>query len=61
CVQNAYRTLLLCGHSFCRKCITNSLSIKDQCPQCRTTVPKEEKYFPTTSHILKSLGHAHII
>ncbi|XP_029910677.1 nuclear factor 7, ovary-like [Myripristis murdjan] len=47
---------LLCGHSFCRECITNSLSIKDQCPQCRTTVPKEEKYFPTTSHILKSLA-----
>uniref|UniRef100_A0A667WZG7 Uncharacterized protein n=1 Tax=Myripristis murdjan TaxID=586833 RepID=A0A667WZG7_9TELE len=47
---------LLCGHSFCRKCITNSLSIKDQCPQCRTTVPKEEKYFPTTNKILKSLA-----
>uniref|UniRef100_A0A667X6N5 Uncharacterized protein n=1 Tax=Myripristis murdjan TaxID=586833 RepID=A0A667X6N5_9TELE len=46
---------LLCGHSFCRKCITNSLSIKDQCPQCRTTVPKEEKYLPT-NHILKSLA-----
>ncbi|XP_029910668.1 nuclear factor 7, brain-like [Myripristis murdjan] len=46
---------LLCGHSFCRECITNSLSIKDKCPQCRTTVPKEEKYLPT-SHILKSLA-----
>ncbi|XP_029910664.1 nuclear factor 7, brain-like [Myripristis murdjan] len=46
---------LLCGHSFCRECITNSLSIKDQCPQCRTTVPKEEKYLPT-NHILKSLA-----
>uniref|UniRef100_UPI003AAB900E nuclear factor 7, brain-like n=1 Tax=Centroberyx gerrardi TaxID=166262 RepID=UPI003AAB900E len=46
---------LLCGHSFCRKCITSSLSAQDQCPQCRTTVPTEEKYFPTTNHILKSL------
>ncbi|XP_071391290.1 nuclear factor 7, ovary-like [Centroberyx affinis] len=47
---------LLCGHAFCRKCITSSLSTQDQCPQCRTTVPTEEKYFPTTSHILKSLA-----
>uniref|UniRef100_UPI003AADD9E0 nuclear factor 7, brain-like n=1 Tax=Centroberyx gerrardi TaxID=166262 RepID=UPI003AADD9E0 len=46
---------LLCGHAFCRKCITSSLSTQDQCPQCRTTVPTEEKYFPATSHILKSL------
>ncbi|XP_071391261.1 nuclear factor 7, ovary-like isoform X1 [Centroberyx affinis] len=46
---------LLCGHSFCRKCITICLSAQDQCPQCRTTVPTEEKYFPTTNHILKSL------
>uniref|UniRef100_A0A667XAD6 Uncharacterized protein n=1 Tax=Myripristis murdjan TaxID=586833 RepID=A0A667XAD6_9TELE len=46
---------LLCGHFFCRKCITNSLSKKDQCPQCQTTVPKEEKYLPT-NHILKSLA-----
>uniref|UniRef100_A0A667XPC0 Uncharacterized protein n=1 Tax=Myripristis murdjan TaxID=586833 RepID=A0A667XPC0_9TELE len=45
---------LLCGHSFCKECITISLSKKDQCPQCRTTVPIEEKYLPT-SHILKSL------
>uniref|UniRef100_UPI003AAAB951 uncharacterized protein n=1 Tax=Centroberyx gerrardi TaxID=166262 RepID=UPI003AAAB951 len=46
---------LLCGHSFCRKCITICLSAQDQCPQCRTTVPTEEKYLPT-SHILKSLA-----
>ncbi|XP_029910666.1 nuclear factor 7, brain-like [Myripristis murdjan] len=46
---------LLCGHSFCKECITISLSKKDQCPQCRTTVPIEEKYLPT-SHILKSLA-----
>uniref|UniRef100_A0A667XPC5 RING-type domain-containing protein n=1 Tax=Myripristis murdjan TaxID=586833 RepID=A0A667XPC5_9TELE len=39
---------LLCGHSFCRECITNSLSIKDQCPQCRTTVPKEIVSFDVT-------------
>ncbi|XP_078144269.1 nuclear factor 7, ovary-like isoform X2 [Centroberyx gerrardi] len=46
---------LLCGHSFCRKCITICLSAQDQCPQCRATVPTEEKYFPT-NHILKSLA-----
>ncbi|XP_061592917.1 zinc-binding protein A33-like [Cololabis saira] len=44
---------LLCGHSFCRECITVSLSSRRQCPQCRTTF--DETHF-TTSHILKSLA-----
>ncbi|XP_039656393.1 nuclear factor 7, brain-like [Perca fluviatilis] len=30
---------LLCGHSFCRGCITAVLSTQPQCPQCRTAVP----------------------
>ncbi|KAM4610821.1 tripartite motif containing 108 [Polymixia lowei] len=46
---------LLCGHSFCRECVTRFLSTQDQCPQCRRTVPTEEKYLPT-NHILKSLA-----
>lgn len=46
---------LLCGHSFCRECVTQSLSKRSQCPQCQTTVPTEEKYLPT-NHILKSLA-----
>ncbi|XP_076024076.1 uncharacterized protein LOC143014166 [Genypterus blacodes] len=46
---------LLCGHSFCRNCITVCLSTQDQCPQCRTNVPTEEGFLPT-NHILKSLA-----
>ncbi|XP_029995676.1 nuclear factor 7, ovary-like [Sphaeramia orbicularis] len=46
---------LLCGHSFCRKCITDCPIT--QCPQCRTSLPSPEevKCLPT-SHILKSLA-----
>lgn len=47
--------MLVCGHSFCRECITLSLSSQDQCPQCRATVPTEEKRL-LTNHILKSLA-----
>ncbi|XP_049919785.1 uncharacterized protein LOC126402121 [Epinephelus moara] len=46
---------LLCGHSFCRGCITVALSSQELCPQCRTAVPTEIKSLPT-SHILKSLA-----
>ncbi|KAF7655163.1 hypothetical protein LDENG_00059830 [Lucifuga dentata] len=45
---------LLCGHSFCRNCITVCLSSKDQCPECRTTVPTAETFLPT-NHTLKCL------
>ncbi|XP_032377943.1 zinc-binding protein A33 [Etheostoma spectabile] len=45
---------LLCGHSFCRGCITAVLSSQPQCPQCRTAVP-DVACLPT-SHILKSLA-----
>ncbi|XP_034733665.1 nuclear factor 7, brain-like [Etheostoma cragini] len=45
---------LLCGHSFCRGCITAVLSAQPQCPQCRTAVP-DVACLPT-SHILKSLA-----
>ncbi|XP_061590903.1 zinc-binding protein A33-like [Cololabis saira] len=45
--------ILFCGHSFCRECITVSLSSGQQCPQCRTTF--KETHF-TTNHILKSLA-----
>ncbi|XP_078110393.1 nuclear factor 7, ovary-like [Sander vitreus] len=46
---------LLCGHSFCRGCITAVLSTQPQCPQCRTAVPTDVACLPT-SHILKSLA-----
>ncbi|XP_050926983.1 nuclear factor 7, brain isoform X4 [Lates calcarifer] len=46
---------LLCGHSFCRQCITDNLYTQHQCPQCRTAVPTEGTCLPT-SHILKSLA-----
>ncbi|KAL7398607.1 hypothetical protein ABVT39_012221 [Epinephelus coioides] len=46
---------LLCGHSFCRGCITDALWSQEQCPQCRTAVPTEVKSLPT-SYILKSLA-----
>ncbi|XP_061591084.1 zinc-binding protein A33-like [Cololabis saira] len=45
--------ILVCGHSFCRECITVSLSSGQQCPQCRTTF--YVTHF-TTNHILKSLA-----
>lgn len=44
---------LLCGHSFCRTCITAVLNTQQQCPQCRTAVRTESL---PTSHILKSLA-----
>lgn len=47
--------ILLCGHSFCRECITLSLKSQHQCPQCRATVPTEGNYL-LTNHILKSLA-----
>ena len=28
-------TLTVCGHSFCRRCATSSLTAKRQCPNCR--------------------------
>ncbi|KAI3357079.1 hypothetical protein L3Q82_015544 [Scortum barcoo] len=46
---------LVCGHSFCRQCITLSLSSQLQCPQCRAAVSTEGKYLQT-NHILKSLA-----
>ncbi|KAK2898021.1 nuclear factor 7, ovary-like [Channa argus] len=47
--------ILVCGHSFCRECITLALSSQHQCPQCRATVPTEGKCL-LTNHILKSLA-----
>ncbi|XP_062283223.1 zinc-binding protein A33-like [Scomber scombrus] len=44
---------LLCGHSFCRSCVTAVLNIQQHCPHCRTAVLT--KSLPT-SHILKSLA-----
>uniref|UniRef100_A0A7N8Y3D2 Zinc-binding protein A33-like n=1 Tax=Mastacembelus armatus TaxID=205130 RepID=A0A7N8Y3D2_9TELE len=35
---------LLCGHSFCRQCITDVLSVKQQCPHCRTDVSIDVKF-----------------
>uniref|UniRef100_A0A7N6FHT1 Uncharacterized protein n=1 Tax=Anabas testudineus TaxID=64144 RepID=A0A7N6FHT1_ANATE len=46
---------LLCGHSFCRWCITDVLKTKPQCPHCQAAVSTEGKCLPT-SHILKSLA-----
>ncbi|XP_040009908.1 nuclear factor 7, ovary-like [Xiphias gladius] len=46
---------LLCGHSFCRQCITDIVNTQHQCPQCRAAVPTEGTCLPT-SHILKSLA-----
>uniref|UniRef100_A0A673C289 Uncharacterized protein n=2 Tax=Sphaeramia orbicularis TaxID=375764 RepID=A0A673C289_9TELE len=46
---------LLCGHSFCRKCITDSLTT--QCPLCQVSFPSsdEVKCLPT-SHMLNTLA-----
>uniref|UniRef100_A0A3P8UZN4 Uncharacterized protein n=1 Tax=Cynoglossus semilaevis TaxID=244447 RepID=A0A3P8UZN4_CYNSE len=51
--------MLLCGHSFCRKCIEDSLTSKRLCPQCRADVPTEGACF-LTNHILKSLVDAQL-
>lgn len=47
--------ILLCGHSFCRDCISVSLSKQPHCPNCRTPVSTEGPYL-LTNHILKSLA-----
>uniref|UniRef100_A0A3B3BSP4 Uncharacterized protein n=1 Tax=Oryzias melastigma TaxID=30732 RepID=A0A3B3BSP4_ORYME len=47
--------MLLCGHSFCRECITTSLSSQQCCPQCRSEVSMEKTSL-TTNHALKSLA-----
>lgn len=47
--------ILPCGHSFCRECITLSLSSQPQCPQCRAAVATGGECL-MTSHILKSLS-----
>ncbi|XP_024147804.1 E3 ubiquitin-protein ligase TRIM38 [Oryzias melastigma] len=46
---------LLCGHSFCRECITTFLSSQQCCPQCRSDVSMEKTSL-TTNHALKSLA-----
>ncbi|KAG7519992.1 nuclear factor 7, ovary-like [Solea senegalensis] len=46
---------LLCGHSFCRMCITDARNTQRFCPECRTPLPQEETRLPT-SHILKNLA-----
>ena len=28
-----------CGHKFCKKCLITYLSIKSNCPVCRTEIP----------------------
>uniref|UniRef100_A0A3Q3B363 RING-type domain-containing protein n=1 Tax=Kryptolebias marmoratus TaxID=37003 RepID=A0A3Q3B363_KRYMA len=47
--------IICCGHSFCRKCITLSLSSQRQCPQCRAAVPRGGRPF-ITNHILKNVS-----
>lgn len=46
---------LLCGHSFCRPCITYALDTKHRCPLCQADISAEGKSLPT-SHILQSLA-----
>ncbi|XP_034028010.1 nuclear factor 7, brain-like [Thalassophryne amazonica] len=47
--------MLLCGHSFCRECITESLKSQGICPLCHTAVSLEQKCLPP-SYVLKSLA-----
>uniref|UniRef100_A0A3P9LDW9 Uncharacterized protein n=1 Tax=Oryzias latipes TaxID=8090 RepID=A0A3P9LDW9_ORYLA len=47
--------ILLCGHSFCRECISSFLSSQQSCPQCRSEVSLEKTPL-TTNHALKSLA-----
>ncbi|KAK7899613.1 hypothetical protein WMY93_020466 [Mugilogobius chulae] len=45
---------LLCGHSFCRECISACLDKQASCPQCRASVDMRG-HFLLSSHVLKSL------
>ncbi|XP_037096527.1 nuclear factor 7, ovary-like [Syngnathus acus] len=50
---------LLCGHSFCRTCLTGFLDNEEEhlCPQCRTSVPSvEEVTGLCTNFVLLSLA-----
>uniref|UniRef100_A0A8C6UY56 Uncharacterized protein n=1 Tax=Neogobius melanostomus TaxID=47308 RepID=A0A8C6UY56_9GOBI len=46
--------MLLCGHSFCRECISVSLDKQKNCPVCRASVDTEGQSL-LTNHVLKSL------
>uniref|UniRef100_A0A8C6UIZ7 Uncharacterized protein n=1 Tax=Neogobius melanostomus TaxID=47308 RepID=A0A8C6UIZ7_9GOBI len=46
--------MLLCGHSFCRECISVSLDKQKKCPVCRASVDTEGQSL-LTNHVLKSL------
>ena len=35
-----------CGHIFCRKCISSSLTVSKQCPTCRTPVNGKDSVHP---------------
>ncbi|XP_028264783.1 nuclear factor 7, ovary-like [Parambassis ranga] len=45
---------LLCGHAFCRQCITEVLRSQHECPLCKTSVSAEATSLPTCL-ILKNL------
>uniref|UniRef100_A0A3Q3DED9 RING-type domain-containing protein n=1 Tax=Hippocampus comes TaxID=109280 RepID=A0A3Q3DED9_HIPCM len=34
---------LLCGHSFCRKCLTSFWGTQHQCPQCMASLARTEE------------------
>ncbi|RVE70212.1 hypothetical protein OJAV_G00062660 [Oryzias javanicus] len=46
---------LLCGHSFCRECITTFLSSQQSCPHCRSDLSMAIPPL-TTNHILKGFA-----
>ncbi|KAM9343068.1 tripartite motif-containing protein 75-like [Pholidichthys leucotaenia] len=46
---------VVCGHVFCRQCITDVLKTQQQCPQCRAEINTEATSLQT-SLILKSLA-----
>ncbi|XP_077368670.1 tripartite motif containing 108 [Festucalex cinctus] len=48
---------LLCGHSFCRTCLTKFLDLQSQCPCCRASVAsKKEVAALCTNFVLLSLA-----
>uniref|UniRef100_A0A7N6A0T9 B box-type domain-containing protein n=1 Tax=Anabas testudineus TaxID=64144 RepID=A0A7N6A0T9_ANATE len=51
--------ILFCGHSFCKECITLSLSSQDQCPHSKEAEKRKKEVSLGSSNILETLVCKH--